>query len=268
MARARLLKPGFFQNEDLAELPFEGRLLFAGLWILADREGRLEDRPKRIKAALFPWDSVAIDDLLAGLAERGFITRYQAEAVAVIQITKFLEHQKPHKREQESKLPQRHDLGPAVSGSRPAVSISISVPKRVDECSEATSLPPVLTFPCAGDPASWGLTRGHIDQWAEAYDVDVEGECRKALAWVRANMGRKKTAHGMERFLVNWLGKAQNEQRSGSERRQGDRRRLFTEPTHHEPWECPHDPRCTGGRSQCAMRSQVDAMKADRRQSA
>jgi hypothetical protein len=30
MARSRLLKPGFFLNERLAELPFEGRLLFAG----------------------------------------------------------------------------------------------------------------------------------------------------------------------------------------------------------------------------------------------
>ena len=44
MARARLLKPGFFTNEDLCELPAFGRLLFAGLWTIADREGRLEDR--------------------------------------------------------------------------------------------------------------------------------------------------------------------------------------------------------------------------------
>jgi len=29
--RARNLKPGFFKNEELADLPFEARLLFAGL---------------------------------------------------------------------------------------------------------------------------------------------------------------------------------------------------------------------------------------------
>ena len=63
--RARNLKPGFFKNEDLAELPFEGRLLFAGLWCLADREGRLEDRPKRIKAEIFAFDSVDVDKLLS-----------------------------------------------------------------------------------------------------------------------------------------------------------------------------------------------------------
>src|SRR5262245_4448792 len=61
MARARLLKPGFFTNEDLVELPPAARLLFAGLWTLADREGRLEDRPKRIKLAVLPYDDVDVD---------------------------------------------------------------------------------------------------------------------------------------------------------------------------------------------------------------
>ena len=54
MARARILKPGFFANELLAEIHPYGRLLFAGLWTLADREGRLEDRPKRIVRCDFP----------------------------------------------------------------------------------------------------------------------------------------------------------------------------------------------------------------------
>ena len=31
MARARNIKPGFFTNDLLAELPFETRLLFIGL---------------------------------------------------------------------------------------------------------------------------------------------------------------------------------------------------------------------------------------------
>ena len=44
--RARNIKPGFFKNDALAELDFAGRLLFIGLWGIADRAGRLEDRPK------------------------------------------------------------------------------------------------------------------------------------------------------------------------------------------------------------------------------
>ena len=52
MARARNIKPGFFKNEDLAECSPWARLCFAGLWTLADREGRLEDRANVIQDEL------------------------------------------------------------------------------------------------------------------------------------------------------------------------------------------------------------------------
>ncbi len=35
MARIRSIKIGFFRNEILASLPFQHRLLFEGLWLLA-----------------------------------------------------------------------------------------------------------------------------------------------------------------------------------------------------------------------------------------
>ena len=65
MARSRNIKPGFSRNEDLAECSVWARLCFALLPTLADREGRLEDRPKRIKGDLFPFDNVDVDPLLA-----------------------------------------------------------------------------------------------------------------------------------------------------------------------------------------------------------
>ena len=103
--RTRLLSPGFFRNEVLGELPLEARLTFAGLWCLADREGRLEDRPKRIKAELFPWDSFDIEGSLSALDAEGFIQRYTVGVLKCIQITRFLVHQKPHTRETASRLP-------------------------------------------------------------------------------------------------------------------------------------------------------------------
>ena len=81
--RARNLKPGFFKNEQLAELPYECRLLFAGLWCVADREGRLEDRPRRIKMELFPGDSCDVDDMLNQLHRHGLIVRYEERASPV-----------------------------------------------------------------------------------------------------------------------------------------------------------------------------------------
>lgn len=106
MARARNIKPGFFRNADLAELSFECRLLFVGLWTIADRSGRLEDRPKQVKMEIFPGDSIDVDLMLEGLHSAGFIVRYSASnGRRYIWIRNFLKHQNPHVREPESAIP-------------------------------------------------------------------------------------------------------------------------------------------------------------------
>lgn len=105
MARSRNIKPGFFLNDELAQIDPLGRLLFAGLWTIADREGRLEDRPLRIKAEVLPYDPCNVDTLLTDLHNAGFITRYKYGSNSYIQINNFSKHQNPHKNEAESDIP-------------------------------------------------------------------------------------------------------------------------------------------------------------------
>ena len=105
MSRSRNIKPGFFKNDLLAECPPLARILFAGLWCEADREGRLEDRPKRIKAELLPYDDCDIDAMLDQLADRGFIVRYECNGIRYIAVTEFVKHQNPHVREPASQIP-------------------------------------------------------------------------------------------------------------------------------------------------------------------
>lgn len=112
MARARNIKPSFFANEHLAECDPFARLLFAGLWCLADREGRLEDRPKRIRAELFPYDNCDADVLLAQLEQHGFITRYAHEEHRYIQVLNFGKHQNPHMKEAKSTIPAQDQTEP------------------------------------------------------------------------------------------------------------------------------------------------------------
>lgn len=114
MARSRNIKPSFFTNDELAEIPAIGRLLFIGLWTLADREGRLEDRPKRIKAQLFAYDEVDCDAMLGELERAGFIQRYVAQGVRCIHIVNFLKHQMPHHKEAASELPPPDGM-PAIT---------------------------------------------------------------------------------------------------------------------------------------------------------
>lgn len=110
MARARNIKPGFFKNADLVELPMDARLLFIGLWTLADRAGRLEDRPKQIKMELFPADDVDVDACLDGLQNWGFVSRYEIDGKRLLQVINFDKHQNPHRDEKVSELPSQDGL--------------------------------------------------------------------------------------------------------------------------------------------------------------
>lgn len=128
MSRSRNIKPAFFKNEDLVELAFDVRLLFIGLWTLADREGRLEDRPVKIKMELFPADSVDIDSGLGALHSKGFIKRYQVEGKRYLQINAFAKHQNPHPKEAASVIPDS--------------SLATVVPEEVTEITrQATEIP-------------------------------------------------------------------------------------------------------------------------------
>jgi hypothetical protein len=105
--RARSLKPSFFKNELLAVADPLHSLVFAGLWCLADREGRLEDRPARIHFDINPGRS--FDSTVASLdwlAANSFITRYRIGAEQFIQVDKFGKHQNPHVKEPPSKIPK------------------------------------------------------------------------------------------------------------------------------------------------------------------
>lgn len=105
MPRTRDIKPGFFQNEDLGVLPPIYRLMFAGMWCWADREGRLEDRPLKLKAEILPYDQCDGEMIIQALADNNLIIRYQANGTKYIQIINFVKHQNIHPKEPISKIP-------------------------------------------------------------------------------------------------------------------------------------------------------------------
>lgn len=106
--RARKLKPSIFANDELGLEATDPLLmiLFQGLWCIADREGRLEDRPWKIKAKVFPLRNIPNpDEMLQWLADHQFIVRYEAEGGKFIQVLNFLEHQDIHPHEAASVIP-------------------------------------------------------------------------------------------------------------------------------------------------------------------
>lgn len=123
MARARNIKPGFFTNDELADCSPLARLLFAGLWLHCDREGRIEDRPKKIKAEILPYDNCDADELLGDLEAHGFIIRYSHGKRRYIQVTNFGKHQNPHIKESASEIPapDKHGASTVQSPEVPAL---------------------------------------------------------------------------------------------------------------------------------------------------
>lgn len=88
------------------DFPVEGHLLRLGLNCLADREGLLEDRPRKIAAQILPYrPGVDVDGLLDRLQAAGSIRRYTVGGQRLIQLIGFVEQQNPHPNEAKSRLP-------------------------------------------------------------------------------------------------------------------------------------------------------------------
>jgi hypothetical protein len=102
MARARNIKPAFFQNELLAELDPLTRLAFIGMWTIADFRGCIEFRPKRLKVQVLPYDECDFEIIGKNLERSGFISIYSVLGQRYIKIINFVKHQSPHKNERES----------------------------------------------------------------------------------------------------------------------------------------------------------------------
>jgi hypothetical protein len=87
-----MINPTIWTNRKFIRLTFTQRLLFIGLISQADDEGRLWNDGLALKAAVFPADSVTLEEIECGLerlASVGFLTKDKNS----IQLTGWNEHQ-------------------------------------------------------------------------------------------------------------------------------------------------------------------------------
>lgn len=104
-----MLDPEWYNDERLANCGVYALPLLLGLMCAADCEGKIEDRPVRIKAMLFPYFDIDLDVELSRLSEAGFIVRYSKDAINTILVVNFNKYQQVYHKEKSLGLPD-YDL--------------------------------------------------------------------------------------------------------------------------------------------------------------
>jgi hypothetical protein len=109
MARIRSIHPEACTSEKLARVSAEAERCYWRLQTHCDDEGRAEDNPRLIWAALFPLledvDPVKVDGWLLELAVAGLIERYEVEGRRYLAVTQWERFQHPQ-RPRPSKIPE------------------------------------------------------------------------------------------------------------------------------------------------------------------
>lgn len=222
MARSRNIKPSFFTNDELAEVAPLGRLLFIALWTMADREGRLEDRPRRIKAEALPYDDADVNALLHELDCRGFIRRYEVDGQRFIQVLAFTKHQNPHIKEAPSTIPapDEHGASPvqdtAQTGASPADSLLLIPDSSRGKTARGSRMPDDW----APSPEETRFALETQATWDEAY---VAAVAEKFADYWRSQPGMKGRKTDWSATWRNWV------------RNEKPRPKLAAVPS-HEPW--------------------------------
>jgi len=134
---------------------------------MADKKGRLEDRPKRIKVEILPYDDGDINDHLKCLEKNGFIKRYQAEGGHYIAILNWSKHQNPHIKEAPSTIPAPENPGQVPENPEGASLIPDSLNLIPDSLEPPISPKPKKTFSVKNYKFPVWVNKTLFLEWAE-----------------------------------------------------------------------------------------------------
>lgn len=109
MARIRTIKPEFFTSEDIVSLTPLARLLYIALWCEADREGRLNWKPRTLKMKYLPAESCDVMPICDELVSANLVVPYIVDDEPYAVLPSFKKHQAINVREAQSSIPAPPD---------------------------------------------------------------------------------------------------------------------------------------------------------------
>ena len=218
MANIRWLNPKIFDNDKLGMLEPIVRLLYIGLWCYADREGRLDDSPAKIRKTILGYDNVTIqqvNQMLDEIQKQGFIIRYAVDDNNYIQVVNFTKYQYPAINEPESSIPCPEGYEP------PVLQIKLDnffgnelKPKKqrkqlkIEEDYHEEDEAPFTVFPLK-DGTEFPVYVSLILEYQQTYpDMDIYAEVNKMKLWLDSNPAKRKTKTGIKRFMNSWISRS------------------------------------------------------------
>jgi len=196
MARIRSAKPGFLKHELLQELEekhaaLRPMLTYLGLWLVADKEGRFEWRPRQLHLEILPFLPYKTEEALALLQKHGFIRKYEVDGKPYGWIPTFKKHQRisGYECDMSPRCPEpQGDLGSAPEAE----------PKQTGSTPEAGQKQGRGGKPRT-DPKDALLLPPELEAWFQAIWCDVwPDKVMRDNEWIKVDPGGKALAR--ERF--------------------------------------------------------------------
>ncbi len=98
MARKRMVDPNIWQSEDFSKLSTLAKLVFIGLFSLADDEGRGRANPTYLKSVLFPYNedlrSADIEKTLSEISSNMSVVFYSCDGSNYYSLLSWVDFQK------------------------------------------------------------------------------------------------------------------------------------------------------------------------------
>lgn len=213
MARIRSVKPEFWADEDLAaQTSRDARLLYIGLWNLADEHGRLRGDPRFLKGQVFAYDDdlspADVERLVDELVAAGKVQRYRSGSSTYLFLPNLAKHQRLEAAKVESRLPGPPDPDEPAPMATVRADLSARDPDDsapdADESSllyVAGSMEPVAgSMGAALAPARTAAKRG--TRIPDDFTVTPE-----MVTWARENCPQVDGRTETEKFVNHWRSK-------------------------------------------------------------
>lgn len=201
MARIRTIKPEFFTSEDIVGLSPMARLLYIAIWCEADREGRMQWKPRTFKLRYFPADNCDIDALAREIIASGLVIPY-GEGLAYI--PSFSKHQHVNPRESASTLPTPDASARVIDASLPVSDAQVGREGKGRERKESSS-------PTGSRLAHDWIPSQELIDWStkETPNVNLRTEVPKFRDYWIGKAGKEGRKLDWDATWRNWARRAQ-----------------------------------------------------------